>query len=146
MAVQILVVIAVFAALIVLVFKGKIGEESRVGGSKAKEGVVDEERAKKYGPVAKAYLLASDMRNNVTYEVHYRSGKSALEVSKVYSPRYGELKEKEPKRLHVSGGWGSKIEVVYEDGRVVTCDCAWASFEAAGLRDQMLKDGAKRSS
>lgn len=138
--IQILVIVAIFAVLIILVLKGKLGSAGGKGSqSEAKEGLVDEAQAKKYGPVEKVYLLASDSRNYITYEVYYQSGKSATEKVKIYSPRYETLKAKELKRLHLNGSWGNSIEIVYEDGRVVDCACAWASFEAAELREQMLK-------
>ena len=143
---RILAVVAVFAVLVFLVLKGKIGSMGASSSSKseAQEGVVDAKKAKKYGPIEKAYLLASDRRNSVTFEVHYQSGKSALEVVQAYSERYEELKAHEPKKTSVTGSFGNAIEIAYEDGRTVTADCAWISYEAAGLREEMLKSGSSK--
>ncbi|WP_139652070.1 hypothetical protein [Raoultibacter phocaeensis] len=135
--VRILIVIALFAVIIVLVLKGKLGG-SKGSESQAKDGVVDEKRAKKYGPVEKAYLISCDAKNTVTYEVHYQSGKSATEVVTAYTARHETLKEKEPARSNLAAKKSDIIEITYEDGRVIDCKCSWINFEAAELRQQML--------
>ncbi|BDE95516.1 hypothetical protein [Raoultibacter timonensis] len=135
--VRVIIVIAILGVLAVLVYKGKLGA-AKGSESQAKDGVVDEKRAKKYGPVDKAYLLASDGKNMVTFEVHYQSGKSATEIVKVYTPRYETLKESEPQRESLRTKRGNIIEITYEDGRVVDCKCSWMSFEATQLRQEMF--------
>lgn len=135
--VRVIIVIAILGVLAVLVYKGKLGA-AKGSESQAKDGVVDEKRAKKYGPVDKAYLLASDGKNMVTFEVHYQSGKSATEIVKVYTPRYETLKESEPQRESLRTKRGNIIEITYEDGRVVDCKCSWMSFEVTQLRQEMF--------
>lgn len=139
MSIEIIAVLGIFVVLAVLVGTGKIGSGGRKINSEAQEGMVTEEQAKKYGAVEKVYLLGADSRNQVTFEVHYKKGKSAVEKVKMYTPRYDLLKENEPAHTRLVGGWGDAIEITYEDGRVVKCDCAYVSFESAQLREEMAK-------
>ncbi|MEG0375973.1 MAG: hypothetical protein RR547_12790 [Raoultibacter sp.] len=142
MSIEVIIVIGIFLVLAVLVGTGKIGSSARKINSEAQEGIVTEEQAEKYGAVEKAYLLGADSLNQVTFEVHYKKGKSAVEKVKMYTPRYDMLKECEPKHTNLVGGWGDIIEITYEDGRVVKCDCSYVSFEAAQLREEMAKQSS----
>ena len=144
MTLQIIIVIAVFAVLIVLVAKGTIAPRKKVACNDVSVVAGDDEtQTAKLSPIEKTYLASANSFAQVTFEVSYRDGSVGREVVGAHSDRYEQLKSKEPKRLHLSGGWGNDIDIVYEDGHAVTCECMWASWEASKLREQLLLQDAR---
>lgn len=139
---RIALVILVFAVLGVLVFTGKLkpmgGHSKTETAHKEREG----KSVKKRGTVETAYLIAADSHKRVLFEVHYSTGQVTEEPVDVFSPRYEELKEKEPRRVRLSYGKGTNIIIEYADGRTVDCPCKWLNLEASQLRADLLKQDA----
>ncbi len=140
MDITVVLIVGIFAVLIVFVVIGQRRADKKT--PLPKEVLSKQEQAKR-GRVEKAYLVGAGPRELATFDVTYRNGKRMLETVSVQSERYEEMCEHEPARLHLDGGWGNDITIVYQDGERVECKCAWMSWQASQLRDELLQQNRK---
>ena len=137
---RIIAIIVIFAVLIVFVVLGQRRQQKQE--PLPKEPLNSKEQAAR-GRVEKAYLVGAGPRELATFKATYRNGATQLETVDVGSQRYEEMCAAEPERLHLDGGWGNDISIIYQDGEKLTCRCWWMSWQAAQLRDELLQQNRR---
>lgn len=138
--VMVTLIVVVFAALIAFTVISH-----RKGGRTEPlppEPLSSKERARR-GRVQRAYLVGAGPRQLATFKATYRNGSTQLETVTVLTDRYEEMCAAEPQRLHLDGGWGNDISIVYQDGARIACKCFWTSWQAAQLRDELLQQNRR---
>lgn len=137
---MVILIVIVFAALIAFV---AIGQRKGGNAEPLPAAPLSAKEQAKRGRVEKAYLIGAGPREFATFKAIYRNGATQLETVDVGSQRYEEMCAAEPERLHLDGGWGNDISIIYQDGEKLTCRCWWMSWQAAQLRDELLQQNRR---